>query len=321
MFIKLPFYRLMDEEKPAEGDTSGGAQPVGEEANSAEVNEDADVWGDMFGSIDSDEIVEGETDDPATEETPAAGEQGDEVTDTKQEPPAEDPAPKQPEQPNQEQTPEEKPAEQPSPEQEAQEQQTPQMTPEQQERVRTETARIRGEIESQLTQMYELEPDDAELFQLEPEKVLPKVAAKLHMNVVEALHEGVQSMLPQMIQQVQQRQQAQEKSVGAFFEAWPALNDEQYMDTVVRVVENYKRAYPHAPLEQVINEAGAAAMVALKLPIGGQQQQPQQQQQQPAPSMAPPPPANPGAGSQTLPTQPQTGNVFEQMFEDIIEDD
>lgn len=313
MFVKLPFYKLMEEETAAEGTPQGAEQPVGSETDSAATEVDEDIWGDMFEAEGADGLEEGST---GSEETPAktpeeGKAEGEETP--RAEPNAEEggggkEAPEEP-------TPEDTPTE------ENPQTQTPQnLTPEQQEAIQRELQKVRGQVESQLTQLYELEPEDAELFQMEPEKVLPKLAAKLHMNVLEAMHEGVRGMLPTMIQQVTQQQQAQEKYVGAFFEAWPALNDEKYMDTVVRVVENYKRSNPQAPVEQVINEAGAAAMIALRLPLEQQQQQqmqPVQQQQQV--NNPPPSPAATGTSGGRSP-EPVSDNIFERLSEEFLEE-
>jgi len=190
-------------------------------------------------------------------------------------------------------------------------------TPEQAQAMQEEIGVARGKVLDALSTMYALTEEESETLQLEPEKVLPRLAAQLHLNITEALQAGIESQLPRMMQQATIAEQTKEKSVNAFYDAWPDLKGDDKEATVLRVMKSYRSTNPTATTEQIIREGGVMAMMALQLPIGAVGEQPAAVA--PVRSDRPVQPAMPGAS--TVPVRSQSDNAFSQMFLDAIEED
>jgi len=190
-------------------------------------------------------------------------------------------------------------------------------TPEQAQAMQEEIGVARGKVLDTLSTMYALTEEESETLQLEPEKVLPRLAAQLHLNITEALQAGIESQLPRMMQQATIAEQTKEKSVNAFYDAWPDLKGDDKEATVLRVMKSYRSTNPTATTEQIIREGGVMAMMALQLPIGAVGEQPAAVA--PVRSDRPVQPAMPGAS--TVPVRSQSDNAFSQMFLDAIEED
>jgi len=205
-----------------------------------------------------------------------------------------------------------------APEQPTTEEQPAQVqTPEQAQAMQEEIGVARGKVLDTLSTMYALTEEESETLQLEPEKVLPRLAAQLHLNITEALQAGIESQLPRMMQQATIAEQTKEKSVNAFYDAWPDLKGDDKEATVLRVMKSYRSTNPTATTEQIIREGGVMAMMALQLPIGAVGEQPAAVA--PVRSDRPVQPAMPGAS--TVPVRSQSDNAFSQMFLDAIEED
>jgi hypothetical protein len=177
---------------------------------------------------------------------------------------------------------------------------------------------LRGRYLQDLETAYGLSDADAQALLTEPEKVLPKLAAKMHLHVVDTVISAVMQNLPNAIQHIQQTRQTYSDAEEAFFSAWPALKDQKYRQTVYNSVAAYRQLNPTAPMNEVIRAAGLNALITLRMPI------PQELLGQPAQApVAPPPaftPANPGRGVGG-PTQVQSDNPFTTLAQEFIDMD
>jgi hypothetical protein len=177
---------------------------------------------------------------------------------------------------------------------------------------------LRGKYLQDLETAYGLSDADAQALLTEPEKVLPKLAAKMHLYVVDTVISAVMQNLPNAIQHIQQTKQTYSDAENAFFTAWPALKDQKYRQTVYNSVAAYRQLNPTAPMNEVIRAAGLNALITLRMPI------PQELLGQPAQApVAPPPaftPANPGRGVGG-PTQVQSDNPFTTLAQEFIDMD
>lgn len=299
MKIKDLFLRKLAEEPeanvPASTEADASNPTDGEPSVSAESSTEDDLWGEMLDNSDDDE--------PAGEPDPTAAEADDKGDET---PPAE---PKAEEPPAEPPKAEEPPAE-PSPQAETQPKAS---EPLNQEQIQAEAKRLRESAMAELTNLYKLTDEEAENLQVSPETELPKLAAQLHMNMIEALHFGLQQQLPQMIEHVTVIKQQQQQAVNSFYEVWPQLKNDAYNEVVLRTMQVYKQLNPNAPLDKVIQEGGAMAMAALKIPAGEQTPAPSQQQQR---QTAPPAPLAPGNSTVSQSRGPV--NEFEALYEEAV---
>jgi hypothetical protein len=218
---KKLFWRVMAE--AGEGnDLPGAAEP--QESGEAPVD---DVWGDLVADID--EYAEPSSEpDEAPAEVPA-------------EAPAEDPVPPAPAEPPV--VPELPAAPVPPP-----------ASPE-------EIAAAQANFRAALEQHYRFSEEDTLALQTEPEKVLPKMAARLHQEVLDMVMQQVQRTVPSMMQNMQRDSVRETQAQNEFFSAWPQLKGQD--DKVIQMGRMYRQLNPHASPQEAIQQIGKLTMVAL----------------------------------------------------------
>ncbi|MBM3272842.1 hypothetical protein FJY94_06290 [Candidatus Kaiserbacteria bacterium] len=151
----------------------------------------------------------------------------------------------------------------------------------------------------------------------EPELVIPKLAARLHMDVVDTVINAVFSRLPDIVGSVQSQKTANAEAEDEFFKAWPQLKDPKYQSVVWNAVASYRGLNPQAKRAEVVRAAGLSAMLHLRLPLPASLMQ---FESPAAPVARPFTPAAPGAG--TMPAGPSGPiNPFVAMSEELLADD
>jgi DNA polymerase III subunit gamma/tau len=161
----------------------------------------------------------------------------------------------------------------------------------------------------ELEKLYALAPEELEEFRVTPETALPKLAAKLHFEVVMSAYQAVRNQLPELVGGFMSHQQEVQKANDSFFTKWPDLKDPSHLDQVKGAIKAYKAANPNASREQIINGAGAMVMISLgKNPFASAAPTP------PAVSAVPPRPAGVGASGAPLPASAaQPSNDIEAL--------
>jgi hypothetical protein len=162
-----------------------------------------------------------------------------------------------------------------------------------------------------------------DLLLTEPEKALPKVLANAYMDMYDSLMGGVGQALPTQVQQVMQQTTKAQQYESQFFEKWPKLKEAysakaEDQQVIQRAILSYRQMNPEVPVQQAIEEAGAMAMVALRIPVDGTE----------TPSASAPAdkgfaPASPGGGAEisTPPPAPKKLNEYEQLAQELIDDE
>lgn len=140
----------------------------------------------------------------------------------------------------------------------------PQETPDQ---LAAKRAEHRAQAVAKIQESYALNEEDAAKLVVEPEKIIPRLLANAHAQILDNVWAMMQNALPTMIQHTQRQTEQSAKSVGQFFDAWPELNNPQYKPTIARVLQGYRASNPQATTEDVIREGGVMALVALRLPL------------------------------------------------------
>jgi hypothetical protein len=176
----------------------------------------------------------------------------------------------------------------------------------------------REDAEQQLAQVFAtaLTAEDAEALRIEPEKVLPKLLARAGVAMYQAASHSVMRTVPTIVEQERMARVAADDARQKFYDAWPQLEKPEYRETVERTVVAYRQMYPNVPLEQAVREAGAMAVVALRLP-------PEASVRESAPGTAATKPrfqpAAPGGG--TVSTKPRpVENEFTKLAEELLQD-
>lgn len=179
------------------------------------------------------------------------------------------------------------------------------------------TPEARAQWEAQhlerLEKAYAMDEEMAQAFQTEPELVLPKMAAKMHMDITRDVMAGVQAIFPQLLQQINSQQSLESQSRNEFFSVNSDLNKPEYEDAIQKVGQMFRQVNPKASKAEAIERIGVLTRSALGLPPL-QTTPAEQQKAQPKPLAAVRPftPARGGGAAPAVKTQ----NVWEEFASD-----
>lgn len=274
--------------------------PEDEEA----LDSEAALWNDLSREEDEDvpeePVGKAESEDEEREEEVAESEPQPEP----QPEPVPEPEPQPPAQPVAEQP------VQPQPSQ-------PVLTPEQQEWLRQQQLAQQQTLRSaqrqqaidNLAQSYKLEAADAEAFDVNPSEVLPKLAARLHVAVLEQVMPLVAQMIPQQVQQVQTESNSAREVKDSFFRDYPELKEHEAQVTQFAMV--WRQMNPDVPLDKAKKAIGDHMRIALGLHNPAAAPPPSQQ--------PPPPPAGrqPRSGNE----KPRKQSAWDSFVEEVMADD
>lgn len=294
------FWVLMNEADAGEGGGVSAGSAADSVDDSALDSDEADVnWGDVADEfVAEDTAVEGDLEvvEPAEETPPAAA-------------PAAEPASGEPKPAAQEPT-------APTPVQPVTPPPMPTASPEEYQTWRTNRL-------TQLEQNYALDPESATALLTEPETVLPKLAAKVHMEVLENSMRAMQAMVPVMMQQVSHYNEVNSRAKNLFTSVNPDLADPRLESTILELGTVYRNVNKTAPPEQAARDIGNLVRAALGLTAPAPQgqmpgvQAPVQTPTRQAPA-APFVPAR-GSGGGYQPSRPS--NPYEQMALEMLNED
>ena len=237
-------------EKGAEGDATGG--PAGEEASSESESE----FGDMAESFESDsyddEAEEGEEEAEVEPEKEAAS-ADDEQDVVEDEGEAEEDL-----EADESEGKEEEEAE-PEEDDDAEEEQ-PQLTAEE-----VETAR--NQYIENMAEQFSISDEEADLLRTEPEKVLPKMFARVATQALEQAVNVMRHNLPKLVDgQLTQQSQAKETETK-FFGKYPELKSKAAVKIAEGVAKAYRNANPDASTDELMDSVAFMTWKKLGLPM------------------------------------------------------
>lgn len=178
-----------------------------------------------------------------------------------------------------------------------------------------------------LNTVYKMTDEQKRLLISEPDKVIPNLAAQMHVTIVsqigQYMEQYVRQMVPQLALSTMQRQMGAFRAEQSFFGQYPALANPQFKPVVLQALKFAKAFSPNATREQIMKDAAEMAAAKLKISLApSAQQQPQQQQRQPhTPAQAPAAgmpfmPAAPGGAPAAQQAGQPSGNIFEELAVD-----
>lgn len=233
------------------------------------------------------------------------------------------PAAQQPPAQQQQQTPQATPPQQQSQQQTPPAQQSQQTPSAQQTQPAAQPLTFEQHRDKTLTALeplFKMTPEEVEQLNADPGTVMPKLAARVAFESMSMTFQALQHQLPELIRVSMASQQLQTQSDAQFKERYPELYDAQHKDLVLSCINAYRTANPKATVEQLIEGAGAMALISLGRPYTPRGQQ--QQQQAPAAAVSSPPPRPAGAGSTSSPipparrgAQPSQGDDFADIWQ------
>lgn len=172
--------------------------------------------------------------------------------------------------------PPEAPPEPPQPEPKAEE-------PPQQPKA-TEPQALRAKVMEELAKRYAVPQD------FQPQAALPQYAARLYLDVFDAVMSAVMSQLPQTVTQLQAAQRAEEQ----FYQEFPALRDPRYRQSIIEAAKAVQASGEKLTPDQARDRVGRMVMAMHGLRPG-----------------RPPIPAGPRAAS--VPAQPEPKNFWADL--------
>lgn len=178
----------------------------------------------------------------------------------------------------------------------------------------------RTEQVSKLEQVYALSEDSAQAMLTEPETVLPKMAAQMHMHVVESVFNAVMQALPQVVQATQTQQTVESKAEELFFGANPDLRDPKFREPIQKLGMMYRSMNKTASPEEAVKAIGNLVRAAMGMRTPGAT--PPTAQTPAAVVQSAPAPFAPvrGGGSAVTPSK-ATDNVFAALAEEMMQDE
>lgn len=284
MKVRNRFYRLLDDTPvdPGQGDVTPAVAP---EPPAEEPAGESEFWKEMVEFDDSDHEPAPIVEPKVSEEVPKAEEQ----PKVEEPPPAVEPPVAAPE-----------PVKEPEPKVEPEPPVAP--TPP------VDYAALRAAELERLEKTYALPAEQATALLTEPETVLPKLAAKLHQEVMANVLAMVQAQLPQAVDSITTAKVRESEAKTEFYSAWPELRG--YEQQVLAAGAMFRQINPTAPKEVAVQAIGQLAMQALGLTRSAPQAQP---------AAPPPPQATPftpagGRSGGTPPPKPAP-TVWDEMMQ------
>lgn len=103
----------------------------------------------------------------------------------------------------------------------------------------------RGEKMQDLAKnLYAVSDEDAAKLLTEPEVVLPQLAARMHMEVLENAMRAMQAMVPQVLRSVQSYEKVEQDARSLFHQANPDLADPQLEPAIFEMGKIYRKLNP-----------------------------------------------------------------------------
>lgn len=171
----------------------------------------------------------------------------------------------------------------------------------------------RDDFAVSLEKAYAFPEDKVAEVNLNPAAHLPKMAAQLHLQVLESATSGLAAILPQLIEQVIDRRDTVSKTENEFYAMWPQLDkaNASHESTARNLLSTIVSTKPGISKVDAMKQAGAATLLALGIPY----------EKAPAPPPAAPTfsAGAPGANGPT-PGRAVVQNPFEQLSRELEED-
>lgn len=117
-----------------------------------------------------------------------------------------------------------------------------------------------------LEDLYKLSEEESAAMFTEPEKVLPKLLAKMHQQATQSVLDSMQTAVPQIVQRTESATRVETEARQAFFSVNSDLAKPEYEAAVLQVGAMFRQVNPKATKEVAVQKIGELARVALNLP-------------------------------------------------------
>ena len=181
-------------------------------------------------------------------------------------------------------------------------------------KVQADYQKWRGDAEELLAKdHYALTEEQAAEFDDSPGTAIPKLAARLHMEVMQQSVAMIAGLLPKIMANVNQAQTVEAQRETEFFKEWPELAG--HRDQVERLGRVYYQLNPQATFTEFVRDVGAQVVVSQKVDLSKRQTA---VEETPKPTAHKPLSASGGPG---VMTPGKKLGTFEQLFDDMESDE
>lgn len=167
-------------------------------------------------------------------------------------------------------------------------------------------------IDTLMGREYAIPEADARRLISEPEQVLPRLAATVHVNAVKDIGRMVAQQLPAMIAAGVQQHLQSHRAEMEFFGKFPQLNRPEFRPTVERAISMTRQMNPSADRDTVMREGAVLAANLIRSGHRARGNVPAPPQRS---GVVPYSPATPNGGVQ-VPMNPQRSNAFTDLGND-----
>ena len=169
---------------------------------------------------------------------------------------------------------------------------------------------MRESLVADIASRYTVSEEVRNQLLLEPDKVLPTMAARIMVDTYDAVMQTVMAQIPQMQAQREHVVQVSRQTEEKFFQRWPALKDPAYSQDILTTARAFRQANPQATPEQALEAVGAIVHVQRGIPLSAPTQAPPQV----APSVRPPIPVSPGGAVRSpAASTPAQGSIWDEL--------
>jgi hypothetical protein len=178
----------------------------------------------------------------------------------------------------------------------------------------------RKEQVGKLEGAYKLSDEMAAQLLAEPEVVLPKLFADLHMKVLETAMKSVTAVIPTMMQEVQSTNTRETEAKSMFFGVNEDLTDAKFQNAIMEFGTMFRRVNPAASPEEATKVIGNMVRTAFGIPVRGDGQQPAASAVPAAPAATSPAPFVPARGGGSGAAPPPAQNVWANLAQEFIDE-
>ena len=116
---------------------------------------------------------------------------------------------------------------------------------------------------------YNMTEKDVEEYETDPGKVISRVAARVHLDVMQSMMQTIQEFVPPLVHIATEARNRNASYEKKFFDTFPELNIKDHGAAVIQYAKANRAANPGLSAEELINTVGAQLLVALKIPRKG----------------------------------------------------
>lgn len=117
-----------------------------------------------------------------------------------------------------------------------------------------------------LEQLYAFSDEDASAMQTEPELVIPRLAAKMHAEIMSDVLQGIKAIVPHYVTQHTTQVSAEEQAWNDFYSANEDLRTVATRDQVLAVAQIYRQMHPQAQGADLLKGIGKVMRQTMGLP-------------------------------------------------------